>query len=77
MDEYNPETVSAFKEISKLNSGMSLYSESPSDLVEKVEKTILPNDEEENLDIVFVLDATQSMHDDIEALRMNLISSIT
>ncbi|MBQ5781255.1 MAG: VWA domain-containing protein [Spirochaetaceae bacterium] len=76
MDEYNPETVSAFKEISKLNSGMSLYSESPSDLVEKVEKTILPNDEEENLDIVFVLDATQSMHDDIEALRMNLISSI-
>lgn len=76
MDEYNPETVSAFKEISKLSSGISLYSESPADLVKKVEETILPQSDEENLDIVFVLDATQSMHDDIEELRLNLIASI-
>ncbi|MGL4982671.1 MAG: vWA domain-containing protein [Treponemataceae bacterium] len=75
VDNFNPNTVGAFKAIAALSSGDTQFSESPEDLSEKARNTMKKEDEK-NLDIVFVIDATMSMRDDMVALRKDLIPSI-
>ena len=71
-DNYNPVASEKFSEISK----EMIYSKGPETLIEdigKIQKTFV---NAEKLDIVFAIDATGSMKDDIEKLREDLIPEI-
>ncbi|MGL4987611.1 MAG: vWA domain-containing protein [Treponemataceae bacterium] len=75
VDNFNPNTVGSFKEIAAITSGETQFSESPNDLSNKARNTMRVGNQKD-LDIVFVIDATMSMRDDIGVLRKDLIPSI-
>lgn len=76
VEKYNQETVSAFQALAKMGGGTWLYSENPTDLADKIDELIQPQVGERDLDVVFAIDATRSMSDDIKELRSTLISTI-
>ncbi|GHT73950.1 hypothetical protein FACS1894124_3090 [Spirochaetia bacterium] len=69
---YMKDTVDAFADITKSSQGDLVYSTGPDDLVEKI-KSILEKARRETLDLVLCLDTTNSMRDDIDAVREKLI----
>lgn len=71
-DNYNPVASEKFSEISK----EMIYSKGPETLIEDIGKILKTFVNAEKLDIVFAIDATGSMKDDIEKLRENLIPEI-
>ena len=71
-DNYNPVASEKFSEISK----EMIYSKGPETLIEDIGKILKTFVNAEKLDIVFAIDATGSMKDDIEKLREDLISEI-
>jgi Mg-chelatase subunit ChlD len=70
--EYLKATEDAFKEIAESGKGELIYSRGPEDLVEKI-KIILEGEKGKNVDIVLCLDTTNSMKNDIDAVRSMLI----
>jgi hypothetical protein len=68
---YMPDTVEAFEEISRSGGGDLVYSSGPADLVEKI-RAILEREAGKSLDLVLCLDTTNSMKDDIDAVRDGL-----
>ena len=71
-DNYNPVASEKFSEISK----EMLYSKGPETLIEDIGKILETFVKAEKLDIVFAIDATGSMKDDIDKLRADLIPEI-
>ena len=71
-DNYNPVASEKFSEISK----EMIYSKGPETLIEDIGKILKTFVNAEKLDIVFAIDATGSMKDDIEKLREDLIPEI-
>ena len=71
-DNYNPVASEKFSEISK----EMIYSKGPETLIEDIGKILKTFVKAEKLDIVFAIDATGSMKDDIEKLREDLIPEI-
>ncbi len=71
-DNYNPVASEKFSEISK----KMIYSKGPETLIEDIGKILKTFVNAEKLDIVFAIDATGSMKDDIEKLREDLIPEI-
>ena len=71
-DNYNPVASEKFSEISK----EMIYSKGPETLIEDIGKILKTFVNAKKLDIVFAIDATGSMKDDIEKLREDLIPEI-
>ena len=73
-DEYSPYTAAAFTEIA---SGLVTYSRGPSSIVNDVLRSIHKLNKNRPADLVFAIDATGSMWDDIEKLQKELIPVLT
>lgn len=71
-DNYNPVASEKFSEISE----KMIYSKGPETLIEDIGKILETFKNAEKLDVVFAIDATGSMKDDIEKLRKELIPKI-
>jgi hypothetical protein len=69
---YMKDTVDSFTEITQSGGGDLIYSTGPDDLVEKIE-TVLVREKGKSVDLVVCLDTTNSMKDDIDAVREKLI----
>ena len=65
-DEYNPLANDAFKEIA----GDVIYSKGPETIIEDIRELL--EDTVENVDVVFCIDATGSMKNDIDKLKKDL-----
>jgi Mg-chelatase subunit ChlD len=70
--DYLKATEEAFKEITESGKGDLIYSNGPGDLVEKI-RIILEGEKGKDVDIVLCLDTTNSMKNDIDAVRSMLI----
>ncbi|MBN2873602.1 MAG: VWA domain-containing protein [Spirochaetales bacterium] len=68
---YMPETLRSFESIAKSGKGALSYSQGESDIVPALGK-ILDEVEGDELDLVICLDTTDSMADDIEAVKTSL-----
>lgn len=64
-DDYNPMAVHSFEDISDL----LIYSKGPESIIEDISESINCIDSDESVDIVFAIDATGSMKDDIQKLK--------
>lgn len=71
-DNYNPIASEKFSEISK----EMIYSKGPESLIEDIGKILETFTIAKKLDIVFAIDATGSMKDDIDKLRKDLIPEV-
>ncbi|MDR0709063.1 MAG: VWA domain-containing protein [Spirochaetaceae bacterium] len=69
---YMKDTVDSFTEITRSGGGDLIYSTGPDDLVDKIE-TVLAREKGKSVDLVICLDTTNSMKDDIDAVREKLI----
>ena len=67
-DDYNPIASDKFKEISD---GM-IYSKGPETIIEDIVSLLRDIEDKDNLDIVFAIDATGSMKNDIDKLKKDL-----
>ncbi len=65
---YMSDTVSTFTDLADRTKGKTLYAKGPDDLVPLIRDILVPAGEK-TLDLVFVIDATESMSDDIKKLR--------
>jgi hypothetical protein len=75
--KYDNRTVDAFREIANETGGRNLVSESPEDLPAKIIRTIKEATEGydgDDLDLVFAIDSTGSMKDDIDYVKKELKS---
>ena len=68
-DDYNPLASEKFKELS--DDGI-IYSKGPESIIEDIRGVIDKFTDKENLDLVFCIDATGSMKNDIEKLKTDL-----
>lgn len=73
-DLYRPEAAKAFNEIS---TGMLIYSHGPETIVKDILKSFNEITPKDKIDIVFAIDATGSMWDDIGQLQQKLIPELT
>jgi hypothetical protein len=73
---YMKDTVEAFTKLAASSGGQTVYSTGPDDLVERV-KTILETRQGKKLDLVFCIDTTNSMKNDIAAIRERLTTILT
>ncbi|WP_428770953.1 vWA domain-containing protein [Treponema sp. HNW] len=73
-DEYSPHAAAAFTDIA---SGILTYSRGPSSIVEDVLQSVRKLDKGRACDLVFAIDATGSMWDDIEKLQKELVPALT
>lgn len=65
---YMSETVATFGDLADRTKGKTLYAKTPDDIIPLIE-AILEPPRDKSLDLVFVIDATESMKDDITKLR--------
>lgn len=65
---YMKDTVSAFSDLADRFKGKTLYAKGPDDIVPMI-RTILEPPGQKSLDVVFVIDSTESMIDDIAKVR--------
>lgn len=71
-DDYNPVASEKLKEISK----EITYSKGPDTIVDDIKKILDEIKDKNNLDVVFAIDATGSMKNDIEILKRDLLPSL-
>jgi hypothetical protein len=69
---YMRDTVEAFTEIANAGGGEMVWSTGPEDLVNRI-REIMEKERGKTLDIVLCFDTTESMKDDIDAVRQRLI----
>ena len=72
-DEYNPVASEKFDEISDF----MIYSKGPETIVSDIMNSLMQINPKQKADVVFVIDATGSMKDDIEKLRNEWIPALT
>ena len=71
-DDYNPVAGQKFKEISD----EITYSKGPESIVEDINKILEEVEDKDNLDVVFAIDATGSMKNDLAVLKKDLMPSL-
>ena len=71
-DDYNPVATQKFTEMSDF----IVYSKGPETIVEDILEVLDDIGEKDNLDVVFAIDATGSMKNDIETLKKDLIPAL-
>lgn len=67
-DDYNPAAAITFADIARLTGGQMVWSRGPETLVDDVTDS-LARVESKTIDVVFAIDATGSMKDDIQKMR--------
>ena len=72
-DDYNPIAADKFKEFSD----MVIYSKGPESLLDDISDALAAINPKMVVDVVFAIDATGSMKDDIEMLREKLVPRLT
>lgn len=72
-DSYNPQAVTAFDLIAREAGGTITYSKGPETIVDDIINVLEELDPNRPAEIVFVLDSTGSMKDDVAQLRESLI----
>ena len=72
-DSYNPTASFAFENIAKANAGNLIYSNGPETLIADIRQSLEAINPKDKIDLIFCVDATGSMKDDIDILRKNLI----
>ena len=65
---YMKDTVSAFSDLADRSSGKVFYAKGPADIIPLIQEALEPPGQK-SLDLVFVVDSTESMSDDIAKLR--------
>ncbi len=73
--EYMKDAVSSFTSLAEKSRGKTLYAKGPEDIVPLIKATLIPPGDK-SLDLVFVIDATESMMDDIDTVRKELIPEL-
>ncbi len=68
-DDYNPEAAETFKDIASFNGGKMVYSKGPETLISDITESLSRIDPKETADVIFAVDATGSMKDDVQKLR--------
>jgi hypothetical protein len=68
-DDYNPVAAEKFKDIAGFGGGEIVYSKGPETLVDDIMASIERINPKETVDVVFAIDATGSMKDDVAQLR--------
>ena len=71
-DEYNPVASDKFKEISE---GI-IYSKGPETIIDDINKILEPIPNKDKLDVVFAIDSTGSMKNDLAKLKAELLPSL-
>lgn len=71
---YNPLALDSFKEIA--TEGSITYSQGPESLVDDILKSFKEINPKDRVDVVFAIDATGSMKNDVDHLRQNLIPQL-
>ena len=73
--EYMKDAVSSFTSLAEKSRGKTLYAKGPEDIVPLIKATLIPPGDK-SLDLAFVIDATESMMDDIDRVRKELIPEL-
>lgn len=68
-DDYNPVAAAAFSDIAGFNGGEICYSKGPETLVDDIMASLERISFKQNVDVVFAIDTTGSMKDDVQKLR--------
>ena len=76
-DDYNPLAAATFKDIAGLNGGQMIYSKGPETIVDDLMESIMRIDPKNKVDVVFAIDATGSMKDDVQKLRNEWLPRLT
>ena len=71
-DDYNPVASFMFKEVSE----DLIYSKGPETIVDDIKKILDSIEDKNHLDVVFAIDATGSMKNDIDKLKTDLVPSL-
>ena len=72
---FSEPAAASFSELARLSGNKLIYSENVDGIIPSIE-TILTSKKHKNLDVVFVIDATESMKDDIQKIRELLAASL-
>ncbi len=72
-DDYNPKAASSFEDIAQMNKGSFIYSRGPETIIDDIINSVLEIDPKDKVDVVFAIDTTGSMKDDIKRLRDELV----
>lgn len=72
---FSEPAAASFSELARLSGNKLIYSENVDGIIPSIE-TILTSKKHKNLDVVFVIDATESMKDDIKKVRELLAASL-
>lgn len=75
-DSYNPVAAYNFESVAKISDGQIIYSKGPETIIEDIMQSLETLDLTRPIDIVFAIDATGSMKDDIQQLRLNLMEKL-
>lgn len=68
-DDYNPVAVASFNDIAGFNGGQMCYSKGPDSIVDDIMASLNRINPKDKVDVVFAIDTTGSMKDDIQKLR--------
>ena len=71
-DDYNPIASEKFKEVSE----NVIYSKGPESIIEDIKDILQQEKDKNNLDVVFAIDATGSMKNDIDKLKADLMPAL-
>ena len=76
LSNYNPKAVKKFDEISKAGGGVTTYSKGPETLKEDLIKLVDGINPKDTVDVVFAIDTTGSMKDDLASLRKEWVPAL-
>jgi hypothetical protein len=76
-DDYNPKAASSFEGIANMNKGAFKYSRGPETIIEDIINSVLEINPKNKVDVVFAIDTTGSMKDEIKKLREELVPRLT
>ena len=68
-DDYNPVAAASFNDIAGFNGGQMCYSKGPDSIVDDIMESLNRINPKDKVDVVFAIDTTGSMKDDIQKLR--------
>lgn len=70
-ESYSGDAVKVFSQLADTTSGKMIYAKNSSEIIPLI-KSILEKKENDDLDLLFAIDSTESMKDDIEAVRSGI-----